>query len=231
MKKRSIVAWLTLCAVAPLIPVHAETTPEFGGVHLSALADAHIIPNQEGQPTTLTIDNDDDFQTGTIQSARVRVNAVSTDGAARVRASGHVRAKWKTPAEGTVEYEGGWDTRNVTENGRASVTGGGNLGDWVYTFSSDVDQTFVIKWDITADGTNTEGLDGFVLKVNNAPFRTMNVNTNGQVSFGPISAGTTVVMSIVSIADTAQGAFEGFPLGTRTARMKAKFKWRLVPVS
>src|SRR5688572_6454302 len=98
----------------------SEPTPISATMLQPALADAHIIFGEE-EPNFIDIDFDTEVQVGTIEPMKVAALAVSTDDKARVRSFGRGSSIWDSVSSGSMRFRGGWITKKVTENGRASI--------------------------------------------------------------------------------------------------------------
>lgn len=211
------------CAAMFFASAEAEPTPVTAQLLLSALADPHVVDE-----TVVEIDNGTKFQVGTLNPMTASAQAADVEEGARIITRAVAHAEWKSPSAGSVDfYDMGWKTKNVTQNGRAEITGTPNNSSWYYTFTTDADSVFTIRWDIKGRGTNLEGLDGFQLLVNWAPFQTVAINTSDSVSVN-LAAGQTYTIALAPLADT-DPTFVGFPLGTRTAFMNARFHWKIEP--
>ena len=124
--------------------------------------------------------------------------------------------------------------------GWSDTIGGGNANlssnsGWVYTFLANVTGSFVINYNVSAEGTSSTtsnpmfGLNGFNLyegagatAPQNATFQT-GVNTNGTVSLA-ITAGQTYTVQIQDFANI------GGLIGTTNAEMSGTFNFDVQPL-
>jgi len=216
---------VSIVALGSVGPAHGAPSPVFSTMNVTVSSDAHVVDG-----TDIDLDFDNAFQNGTLDPMKVLAKAVSSDGPGKVRTMFRGGAKWLSASRGRTEFQLGWTTRNVTENGRATTRNYGNGNpNWEYVFVADVDSTFTLTWHIVGGGSNSEGLNGFRLDLNSSPYQTMDVNTDGSLSIA-LLAGASYAIGLFSLAETnPEGQFEGMPLGTRTAHMNGNFDWVIAP--
>jgi hypothetical protein len=213
MKPLPVTALLLLGLVVAGRKAEADLlTPLTSSFALTAEAQAGYAP--------VDTDTDSQSQGSTINTLSVAVSAYSSylfsPFETSVLVTGNGSSMWTTPSQGQVTFTDiGWTTAHA--NGLANLSS--NTG-WTYTFTSNVTGSFVIDYNVTAQGTSSigppifSGLNGFYIyeglgstPPGNATLET-GLNTSGEVAL-PITAGNIYTVEIQPFANIQLG------IGTR----------------
>lgn len=212
----------------PTLNVLASALPSGSSLRLTARANA--VSNSTTDPATVQ-DQDSDVQAGTTGPLSVSVNAVSSNGAGLLQASGGISAAWIDGNAGEVVWDVNWEAENlpVSSGGLLGVAAIGPGDGWVYTFTADVDGDFTLDFDIPIGGTNTFGLNPF-----NFLWLPPGASLPSQELMAQGTSGT-VTRSLVAgeeytvrITNNSGLSSTGAAISDRTASMTGTFEWRIV---